>query len=379
MNAQDDSLLHGAAIGDRQGLWRLLNSLPVDQQVTEAFEPAWSVQANDLTTAAATDTDAIVRGMFQMLCNHLESPQAIAAFEPLSLLVLLRGGIHEFDAFVTTLGAVDETQAPHLMVLRPGVFVRLADRVLRAFTCAEVWPALGDLTSCQSAWSEGLLANQPRDPERFQLAMSLAMLSALVVFYHEFAHIIRGHNAWAAETLGVGGLHENRSLPSLHSGKAEQSSVADHRRRAVEVDADIYAGVFMAKALSIGMLGEINEENLPSWCELMAFLAVLTFNVFEEQVQHADYRAGYHLPGIRTECFLEGLASAWEVRDLKMFVVGMNTGMAFCAKHYYPSCNEEETRADLAQLEAHTWPTLVNLRQEFRHYVPAAWQARQGD
>lgn len=192
MNAQDDSLLHGAAIGDRQGLWRLLNSLPVDQQVTEAFEPAWSVQANDLTTAAATDTDAIVRGMFQMLCNHLESPQAIAAFEPLSLLVLLRGGIHEFDAFVTTLGAVDETQAPHLMVLRPGVFVRLADRVLRAFTCAEVWPALGDLTSCQSAWSEGLLANQPRDPERFQLAMSLAMLSALVVFYHEFAHIIRG-------------------------------------------------------------------------------------------------------------------------------------------------------------------------------------------
>ena len=79
----------------------------------------------------------------------------------------------------------------------------------------------------------------------------------------------------------------------------------------MEVDADIYAGVFMAKALSIGMLGEINEENLPSWCELMAFLAVLTFNVFEEQVQHADYRAGYHLPGIRTECFLEGLASAW--------------------------------------------------------------------
>lgn len=135
----------------------------------------------------------------------------------------------------------------------------------------------------------------------------------------------------------------------------------------------------MAKALSIGMLGEINEDNLPSWCELMAFLAVLTFNVFEEQVQHADYRAGYHLPGIRTECFLEGLASAWEVRDLKMFVAGMNTGMDFCAKHYRPSSSEQETKADLAQLEAHTWPTLVNLRQEFHHYVPATWLARQGD
>lgn len=379
MNAQDDSLLHGAAIGDRQNLWRLLNNLPFDRQVAEAFEPAWSTQANDLTNAAAIDTDAIVRGTFQMLCNHLESPQAIAAFEPLSLLVLLRGGIDEFDAFVTTLGAADETQSPHLMVLRPGVFVRLADRLLRAFTCAEVWPELGDLTTCQSAWSEEPLANQPRDPERFRLAMTLAMLSALVVFYHEFAHIIRGHNAWATETLGVGSLRENRSLLPLHSGNAGKRGATDHRRRAVEVDADIYAGFFMAQALSIGMLGEVNEDNLPHWCELIAFVAVLTFNVFEEQVQHADYRAGYHLPGIRTECFLEGLANAWDVRDLQMFVAGMNTGMDFCAKHYSPSCSEKEANADLAQLEAHTWPMLVNLRLEFRHYVPAAWLARQGD
>lgn len=379
MNAQDDALLHGVAIGERQDLWRLLNSLPLDRQVAEAFEPAWSAQAGDLANAAAVDTDAIVRGMFQMLCNHLESPQAVAAFEPLSLLVLLRGDTSDFDAFVTTLGTADEAQAPHLMVLRPGVFVMLADRLLRAFTCAEVWPELGDLNTCHSAWSDEPLANQPRDPERFQLAMNLAMLSALVVFYHEFAHIIRGHNAWTAQTLGVGSLRENRRLLPLHAGKADASVGADDRRRALEVDADIYAGVFMAKALSIGMLGEVNEENLPHWCELMAFLAAVTFNVFEEQVRHADYRAGYHLPGIRTECFLEGLADAWKVRDLNLFVAGMETGMAFCAKHYRAPCGEKETNADLKRLEELTWPMLGELREVFRQYVPEAWRAREGD
>lgn len=376
MNTQDDALRFGVAIGERQYLWHLLNSLPFDKQVAEAFEPPWSAQMGSQTNTAAIDTDAIVRGMFQMLCNHLESPQAIAAFEPLSLLVLLRGGIGDFDAFVTTLGAEGGMSAPHLMVLRPGVFVMLADRLLRAMTCAEVWPELGDLNTCQSEWSEELLANQPRDPERFQLAMNLAMLSALVVFYHEFAHIIRGHNAWAAQTLGVGSLRENRSLLPLNAGRADPR--ADHRRRALEVDADLYAGVFMAKALSIGMLGEVNEDNLPHWCEVMAFLAVVTFNVFEEQVQHAEYRAGYHLPGIRAECFLEGLASAWEVRDLNLFVAGMDAGIAFCAKHYRPPCGDKNTKADLMRLEKHTWPTLVELRPVFKQYIPKAWLTRGG-
>ena len=242
-----------------------------------------------------------------------------------------------------------------------------------------MWPELGDLSTCQSAWLDEPLANQPRDPERFQLAMNLAMLSALVVFYHEFAHIIRGHNSWAAQTLGVGSLRENRRLLPLHAGKADAGAGADDQRRALEVDADIYAGVFMAKALSIGMLGEINEDNLPYWCELMAFLATVTFNVFGEQVQHADYRAGYHLPGIRTECFLEGLADAWEVRDLNLFVAGMETGMELCAKHYQVPCGEKDTHADLKRIEEHTWPTLVKLRKVFNQYVPEAWLAREGD
>lgn len=375
MNALDNALQHGVAIGDRQDLWRLLNSLPLDRQVAEAFELAWSVQAGDMANAAAVDTDAIVRGMFQMLCNHLQSPQAVAAFEPLRLLLLLRGDTSDLDGFVTTLGTADEAQAPHLMVLRPGVFVMLADRLLRAFTCAEVWPELGDLNTCQSEWSDEPLANQPRDPERFQLAMNLAMLSALVVFYHEFAHIIRGHNAWAAQSLGVGHLRENRRLTPPCAGAAD----ADTRRRALEVDADIYAGVFMAKALNLGMLGEVNEDNLPHWCERMAFLAAVTFNVFEEHVRHADYRAGYHLPGIRTECFLEGVADAWGVRDHEVFVVGAETGFAFCAQHYRAPCGERDIKADLKRLEQQTWPTLIELRKVFGQCVPGAWRERGGD
>lgn len=195
MNAPDEVLRLGAAIGDRDELWRLLRALPPEQRVPEAFEAVCPPDFGALPGAAAMDRDAAVRGMFQMICNHLDSPHAAAAFAPLRLLVLLRGGSDDFDCFVTTLGAAGDAAAPHLMVIRPGVFVTLADRLLRALTCAGVWPELGDMSSCQSAWLDAPLANQPQDGQRFQLAMHLAMLSALVVFYHELAHIIRGHNA----------------------------------------------------------------------------------------------------------------------------------------------------------------------------------------
>lgn len=369
MNAGDEALRLGVAIGDRDELWRLLRALPPERQVPEAFEAVWPPVFRGIPAAQVADTDAVVRGMFQMIVNHLESPKAVAAFAPLRLLVLLRGGLEDFDSFVTTLGAADDPLAPHLMLIRPGVFVTLADRLTRAFTCAEVWPGLGDISTCRSEWVDTPLGNQPQDEKRFQLAMSLAMLSALVVFYHELAHIIRGHNAWAAARLGAGWLRENQPLPS------SSSAGVDVDRRAMEADADVYAGVFLAEALKAGMLGAVNEETLPEWCEEIAFLATVTFNVFEAHARRADYRAGYHLPAIRTECFLEGVARAWGA-GADRFFPGFNAAIEFCARHYQGFGDENELNGEMEALQHETWPWLTNLREEFIRFVPGDWFGR---
>lgn len=369
INRVDEALRLGAAIGERDELWRLLRALPALEQVPEADEALWPPDFGALPEAEAMDRNGVVRGMFEMICNHLDSQQAAAAFAPLRLLVLLRGGSEDFDSFVTALGTADGARDTHLMVIRPGVFLTLADRLLRALTCAEVWPDLGELSSCQNEWLDAPLANQPRDEQRFRLAMHLAMLAALVVFYHELAHIVRGHSAWSAARLGAGRLRENQPLPPAATRDGEV------RRRAMEADADMYAGVFLAMALKNGMLGELTEESLPGRCREIAFLATVTFNVFEDHVRRADYRAGYHLPGIRTECFIEGVARIWGVGQ-DLFVQGFHEALAFCGEHYRGLGDEESLIGEWAVLQHRTWPMLTQLREEFIRYVPRAWLER---
>jgi len=370
----DDALQKGVAIGDRAALWCILRKLTPAELPPELDFSAWQPHASE-DSGAGGSADAVVRGMFEMLCNHLTSPQAQASFSPLQLLVLLRGDDKAFDAFVMTLGSAGEGLQQHLMVLRPAVFVMLADRFLRALTCADIWPELGDPSTCQSSWVDVPLSNQPSDPERFQLAMNMAMLAALIVFYHELAHIIRGHNAFYSSPgtdLGAGTLRENMML-SMSSDKVGSPDIT---RRALEVDADIYAGVFLAATLRLGALGEITDESLPHWCELMAQVATITFNVFEEQVLKGGYRQGYHLPSTRTECFLEGLASGLDVTDNSLFAAGANAGFEFCAKHYRAPGSLTEIEADIADLKQDTLPHLHTLRPLFGKHVPLDWLKR---
>lgn len=373
-NELDDMLRHGVALGDRRALWQAAEAAGV----SELNEAAWPLPEVAVGGAA----DAVVRGMFEMVANHLRSPQARAAFAPLQLLVVLRGDLSQFTAWVMALDDTEPRPQQYLMLLRPAVFTTVADRLLRALTCAEVWPELGDLSSCQTQWVPEPLANQPHDPERFQLAMNMAMMAGLMIFYHELAHILRGHSAyWATRPqvpkqsgMGMVALRENHPL-----GITNGSSVnPDLVRRALEVDADIYAGHFVASLLKLGALYEVSDESLPQWCELLGFVATLTFNAFEAHAMQAGYAEGYHLPSSRTECFLEGAARGLGVSTPDDFIPGANAGFEFCARHYQAPASLAHIEADIRSLQQDTWPVLSDLRAAFGEHVPPEWLVRAG-
>lgn len=367
--AQDEALRHGVALGDRDALWRLLQASP--HRVPELAQPDW-LQAGAAPGSAA---DEVVRGMFEMVANHLRSDDAQQAFAPFQLLLLLRGQPGPLQAFVQALDAPGEPPVHHLMLLGPGLFVAVADRLLRALTCAEVWPELGDLSLCQRQWAPEPLANQPQDPDRFQLAMRLAMVAALVVLYHELAHVLGGHCAYLAaqaDGAGLGVLREGRPLAMAQA----DAPAVDLPRRAMEADADYRAGQFLARVLQLGLLGEVNDEDLPHWCELLAFVAAVTFNAFEAAASGPDYRSGYHLPATRTEVFLEGAAQQLGVREAAAFAEGASSALQFCAAHYQAPPSQAEIAADLAALQEQTLPAMKALRPQWAQWVPAAWMQR---
>ncbi len=373
----DDALRHGVAIGDRAALHARATALGF-AEVTEATWPPADL-------AAGCATDEIVSCMFTMLAQHVRSIDAQSAFAPLQLLMLLRGDTRELQAFAAPLDDDNQPGLRHLMLLRPAVFISVGDRLLRAMTCATIWPELGDLATCQREWTTEPLSNQPADPERFQLAMHMAMLAALVIFYHEMAHILRGHSAYLREASGFAGgplaLREHRvlAMTGLPIGDTDERAGTDGidvARRALEADADLHAGLFMAEVLKLDVLGEVNAENLPHWCELIAFVAAIAYNAFEAHTRFSGYRAGYHLPPTRMECFLEGVARGLGVNGGAGFAAGADAAFAFCAQHYEAPANLDTLKEDTDALLGQTWPMLARLTPLFSRHVPTQWLDR---
>ncbi len=71
-------------------------------------------------------------------------------------------------------------------------------------------------------------------------AMECATYGALAVFCHELAHVFRGHTSLMSSKLGIGMLDET-ALPT--------SSTHIDLRRLIEIDADDFAGKFLADIL----------------------------------------------------------------------------------------------------------------------------------
>jgi hypothetical protein len=90
-------------------------------------------------------------------------------------------------------------------------------------------------------------------------------------------------------------------------------------RRVVEFDADVFAGRFFAMVIREQRLFTDIFETHEKLCWATGLVSGVMFNVFEDAVNSTGYRAGYHLPGTRMECFLEGFAREMGITDHTLF------------------------------------------------------------
>ncbi len=356
------------------GQSRILNlSKPWDR---DSFYQHWGEHADT--------AEAILRGLYTSLTNHLMSDSASAALHPFELSLMLRGSLTEPHALVTELDAECKS---YLILFAPGLFTCIADRFFRLLTCADHFPDVGDISTCQTEWIDAPLANIPSDPARMQLAMLLTIMAVLLMFYHEMAHVLRGHTAFYA-SLGVQTLQEFEPLatgpitlqfgtkPLANSAGQAGAQDEDVIRRALEVDADIHAGLFLATVMQQQNPFEewlFDDMEASDVYEMVALAAGIAFNAFES---HCNTTL-YHLPGTRTECVLEGFARALGLDKREEFSVGLNNALQFCAEHYQAPGKLEDFNADIDLLESTTWPMLVRIREQFSANVPEDWLNRQ--
>lgn len=86
--------------------------------------------------------------------------------------------------------------------------------------------------------------NIPLAPERRKLALRYALAALRVTFFHELAHIFRGHLVYLRRIDGTG----NGAIVEASPSVLKNSPTIDIRRRALETDADDFSGRFMATA-----------------------------------------------------------------------------------------------------------------------------------
>ncbi|MGE4465952.1 hypothetical protein [Sphaerochaeta sp.] len=138
----------------------------------------------------------------------------------------------------------------------------------------------------------------PKCQERLKFVGDLTILSSLLIFYHELAHVLRKHLSYLRDTNNLSIINdgESNNLKSLIS-------------KAIESDADFYAGIFIGhtyKKEQKLFKDVFNTQNDQDFFKICTLAAKFTFHIFESKLKFDKY----HLPKTRLEILLEGLNSS---------------------------------------------------------------------
>ncbi len=147
----------------------------------------------------------------------------------------------------------------------------------------------------------------PKCPVRIEYAGNVTILSTLIFFYHELAHILRGHVDYQL----------NMHLPELANEGVKREYLTVEIEKALECDADYHSGYFLGLTYTNDpqlFKSLFDADNCVDFFKSCTLAAKLAFHAFES----LNPANNYHLPMTRLEVFLEGLTKSLDLEAVAL-------------------------------------------------------------
>lgn len=150
--------------------------------------------------------------------------------------------------------------------------------------------------------------NVPECPIRLEYAGNITILAAIILFFHELAHILRNHLSYFSQKDNLSAIDESHT-----------TTIEPNIRRAIECDADYHAGYFIGLTYKnendlFKSIFKINDD--VDFFKVCTASAKILFHSFEKE--NTNSSQNYHLPKTRLEVFLEGLTSSLKLHEVAL-------------------------------------------------------------
>ena len=177
-------------------------------------------------------------------------------------------------------------------------------------------PGRGNYVEAHATGLFPITLHVPASVERRSRATRFAVTAMRVTFFHELAHILRGHMVFLHRTLGAAG----GTIVEAIGNPTAPAAAVDLRRRALETDADDFSGRFMARQFFKDFRPEqlsLDDARFRSRAFEVIVGVVLMYSWFAESSEYhsGSLRACVALGSMFMELGLEVKTSARWVRD----------------------------------------------------------------
>lgn len=246
----------------------------------------------------------LARTAFRSVQRYFESWSVEQKLKPWKFIGVMSNGLESSGLS----GVARCTSSTFFIAVSVGTFYKPLAAAFDLFSNPDVRPELGDCEFDQCT-AQGLFqmpVRLPKNRRRRAFATACAYFGLQAIFFHELSHLLRGHNQFLA-TLSE---QERKAI-----GQATQVQVGawagEAWRRAIETDADDFAGRFMACALFRSFSQDTRVLSNPDF-EREVFKAivgtVLSFAWYERC-------EGYHSGLLRAFVILGSMLSELGVAD----------------------------------------------------------------
>lgn len=205
----------------------------------------------------------------------------------------------------------------------------------------------------------------PLDPNRRATAVFFASAALMATFFHELAHVLRGHTSFYSQVHGASQIAEHGELGASYSD--DFNSADNVLRRAIELDADEFAGHFMAKAYFSDQRLIRGTDDFEATCFRMTVGAALLYSWLAKSDQ-------YHSGSVRAFIFLSAI-----FQDIKLssqeagrfaFEALKKVQLELCSGGFLPTAAVVADSDELREAVAGTLAFKASMQREWLAHRP---------